>query len=234
MRQIWTVENFKMAEKDKKMKYKAIFFDLDGTLVNTLDDLSEAMNRALAVLGQPGRSKEECREMIGRGLADFARAALPEDADHLQDSLLREMREIYAGICLNKTHPYPGICDVLSACRKAGIRTAVVSNKAHEITVRIAEHYFGGEAFDEILGQKEGMKCKPDPEPMRFLLDKMALRADEVLYVGDSDVDVEMARNAGLDFVAVGWGFRSAEQLQKAGAKKIIDRPVELLDYLRH
>jgi phosphoglycolate phosphatase len=223
-----------MAEKDKKMKYKAIFFDLDGTLVNTLDDLSEAMNRALAVLGQPGRSKEECREMIGRGLGEFVRAALPENAGHLQDALLRKMKEVYAEICLNKTTPYPGIQDVLSACRKAGVRTAVVSNKAHEMTVRIAEHYFGGEAFDEILGQKEGMKCKPDPEPMRFLLDKMGLRAEDVLYVGDSDVDVRTAQNAGVDFVAAGWGFRSSEQLREAGAKKIIDRPVELLDYLRY
>jgi phosphoglycolate phosphatase len=223
-----------MAENDKKMKYKAIFFDLDGTLVNTLDDLTEAMNQALAGLGQPVRSRDECREMIGRGLADFARAALPGNAGHLQDALLRTMKDVYAGICLNKTYPYLGICDVLSACRKAGIRTAVVSNKAHEITVRIAEHYFGRETFDEILGQKEGMKCKPDPEPMRFLLDKMALRAEEVLYVGDSDVDVQTARNAGLDFVAAGWGFRSAEQLRQAGAKKIIDRPIELMDYLRH
>jgi phosphoglycolate phosphatase len=225
---------FRMAEKTEKTGYKAIFFDLDGTLVNTLDDLSEAMNRALAELGQPGRSKEECREMIGRGLGEYVRAALPEDAGHLQDALLRKMKEVYAEICLNKTYPYPGICAVLSACRKAGIRTAVVSNKAHEMTVRITEHYFGRETFDEILGQKESMKCKPDPEPIRFLLDKMALRAEDVLYVGDSDVDVRTAQNAGLDFVAAGWGFRSAEQLREAGAKKIIDRPVELLDYLRH
>jgi len=226
--------SFRMAEKTEKTGYKAIFFDLDGTLVNTLDDLSEAMNRALAELGQPGRSKEECREMIGRGLGEFVRAALPENAGHLQDALLRKMKEVYARICLNKTYPYPGICEVLSACKKAGIRTAVVSNKAHEMTVRITEHYFGVGAFEEILGQKEGMKCKPDPEPMRFLLDKMALRAEDVLYVGDSDVDVRTAQNAGLDCVAAGWGFRSAEQLRQAGAKKIIDRPIELLDYLRH
>jgi phosphoglycolate phosphatase len=226
---LWDI--FRIAEKDKKMKYKAIFFDLDGTLVNTLDDLSEAMNGALAALGQPGRSRDECREMIGRGLGEFARAALPADGGHLLEALLRKMREIYAGICLNKTVPYAGMCQVLSACKKAGVRTAVISNKAHAMTVRIAEHYFGRDTFDEILGQKEGMKCKPDPEPMRFLLDKMSLKAEEVLYVGDSDVDAETARNAGVDFVAAGWGFRSAEQLRKAGAKKIIDRPVELLDW---
>jgi phosphoglycolate phosphatase len=223
-----------LAKKDEKMKYKAMFFDLDGTLVDTLDDLTEAMNGALSALGQPGRSRDECREMIGRGLGEFARAALPADAGGLLEALLRKMREIYAEICLNKTAPYAGICEVLSACKKAEVRTAVVSNKAHPMTVRIAEHYFGRETFEEILGQKEGAKCKPDPAPMRFLLDKMALCAGDVLYVGDSDVDVETARNVGMDFVAAAWGFRSAEQLRQAGAKKIIDRPIELMDYLRH
>jgi phosphoglycolate phosphatase len=215
------------------MKYKAIFFDLDGTLVDTLDDLTEAMNQALAGLGQPVRSKDECRQMIGKGLSVFARMALPDHAGHLQDALLWGMKAVYAEICLNQTRPYPGIREVLLVCREMGIRLAVISNKGHILTVRIAEHYFGRSTFDEILGQKDEMKCKPDPEPVLFLLKKMALKPREVLYVGDSDVDIQTARNAGLDFIAAGWGFRSKEQLRQAGAKRIIHQPLELLDYLR-
>jgi phosphoglycolate phosphatase len=214
------------------MKYKAIFFDLDGTLVDTLDDLTEAMNQALAGLGQPIRSKDECRQMIGEGLSVFARMALPDHAGHLQDALLRRMKAVYAEICLNQTRPYPGIREVLSVCREIGIRPAVISNKGHILTVRITEHYFGTSTFDEILGQKDEMKCKPDPEPVLFLLKKMALEPQEVLYVGDSEVDILTAQNAGLDFIAVSWGFRSEEQLRQAGAEEIIQEPRELLKFL--
>jgi phosphoglycolate phosphatase len=218
--------------KLEEMKYKAIIFDLDGTLVDTLDDLTEAMNQALDHLGQPVRSRDECREMIGRGLPEFARTALPPEAVHLKDVLQRKMREIYLGICLNRTKPYAGICDVLSACQNRGIRLAVLSNKAHELTVRITEHYFGSETFCQILGQKENIKCKPDPEPVFVLLEKMDLKSAEVLYVGDSEVDVQTAHNAGVDCIAAGWGFRSIEVLQQAGAKIIIHQPLELLNYL--
>jgi phosphoglycolate phosphatase len=215
------------------MKYKAIFFDLDGTLVDTLDDLTEAMNQALAGLGQPVRSRDECRQLIGQGLAEFARLALPENAAGLQDALLRKMKAVYGEICLNKTYPYAGIGEVLSACRKEGLRLAVLSNKEHRLTVRIAEHYFGRGVFDEILGQKDGVKTKPDPKPILLLLEKMELEPGDVLYVGDSEVDVQTARSARLDFIAAGWGFRSVEHLRRAGAKKIIHQPLELLDYLR-
>jgi phosphoglycolate phosphatase len=218
--------------KSEEMSYKAIIFDLDGTLVDTLDDLTEAMNQALIQLGQPARSRDECREMIGRGLPEFARSALPPEASHLKDMLLLKMREVYLQICLNRTKPYDGICEVLSACQKQKIRLGVLSNKAHDLTVRITEHYFGQEAFCQILGQKENIKAKPDPEPVYLLLEKMELKPAEVLYIGDSEVDVQTAQNAGVDCIAAGWGFRSVEVLQQAGAKKIAYSPLELLDYL--
>jgi phosphoglycolate phosphatase len=214
------------------MKYKAVIFDLDGTLVDTLDDLTEAMNQALAYLGQPVRTRDECRDMIGRGLPEFARSALPPEADHLKDALVRKMKEIYLGICLNQTKPYDGIRDVLLACQQKGIRLGVLSNKAHDLTVRISEHYFGKETFCQILGQKENVKAKPDPEPVFLLLEKLALKPAEVLYIGDSEVDVQTAHNANIDCIAAGWGFRSIDILRQAGAKTIIDRPVKLLGYL--
>jgi phosphoglycolate phosphatase len=215
----------------REMNYKAIIFDLDGTLVDTLDDLTEAMNQALGHLGQPVRTRYECRDMIGRGLPEFAKSALPPEACHLKEPLLRKMREIYLGICLNQTKPYDGISEVLTACQKQQIRLGVLSNKAHDLTVRISEHYFGKETFCQILGQKENIKPKPDPEPVFLLLEKMALKPAEVLYIGDSEVDVQTAHNAGVDCIAAGWGFRSIEVLRQAGAKIIIHQPLELMDY---
>lgn len=218
--------------KLEEMNYKAIIFDLDGTLVDTLDDLTDAMNQALTHCGQPGRTREECREMIGRGLPEFAKSALPLEAGHLKDMLLLKMREVYLQICLNRTKPYDGIREVLSACQKQGIRLGVLSNKAHDLTVRISEHYFGKGTFCQILGQKENIKPKPDPEPIYLLLEKMELKPAEVLYVGDSEVDVQTAHNAGVDCIAAGWGFRSIEVLQQAGAEKIVYSPLELLGYV--
>jgi phosphoglycolate phosphatase len=214
------------------MKYKAIIFDLDGTLVDTLDDLTEAMNQALMYLGQPARTREECREMIGRGLPEFVKSALPAEAGHLKDALLRKMREIYLGICLNRTKPYDGIRDVLSACQGKGIGLGVLSNKVHDLTVRITEYYFGKETFCQILGQKMNIKPKPDPQPVSLLLEKMNIKPANVLYIGDSEVDVQTARNAGVDCIAAGWGFRSIEVLRQAGAKIVLVKPLELLDYL--
>jgi phosphoglycolate phosphatase len=226
----WKITVF--CPKLEKMNYKAVIFDLDGTLVDTLDDLTDAMNQALAWLGQPGRSRDECRDMIGRGLPEFAKSALPADALHLRDALLRKMREIYLGICLNRTQPYDGIREVLSACQKQQIRLGVLSNKAHDLTVRISEHYFGKETFCRILGLKDNVKAKPDAQPVFILLDQMQLKPADVLYVGDSEVDVQTARNAGVDCIAAGWGFRSVEILKKAGAKIIVSRPLELMEYL--
>jgi phosphoglycolate phosphatase len=218
--------------KSEEMNYKAIIFDLDGTLVDTLDDLTEAMNQALMHLGQPGRSREECRDMIGRGLPEFAKSALPADAGHLSDILVRKMREIYLTICLDRTRPYDGIRDVLSACQKQGVLLGVLSNKVHDLTVRISEHYFGKDTFYRIMGQKENIKAKPDPEPMCLLIEAMDLKSSDVLYIGDSEVDVQTAQNAGVECIAAGWGFRSIEVLQRAGAKKIIQEPRELLTQL--
>jgi phosphoglycolate phosphatase len=212
------------------MKYKAVFFDLDGTLVDTLDDLTDAMNYALNQLGQPPVSRDACREMIGKGLAVFANKALPDGAKHLQQSLIDAMKARYIKTCLDKTRVYDGLANLLSKCREKGLKLGVVSNKAHLLTVKIAEHYFGRDCFGIILGQKEDIKIKPDPEPIQIAMKSVGVDSPrQVLYVGDSDVDVETARNAGTDFAAVGWGFRSEQQLRQAGAEKIINNADELL-----
>jgi phosphoglycolate phosphatase len=207
----------------RTMKYKAIFFDLDGTLVDTLDDLTDAMNYALSQLGQPAVCRDACREMIGKGLAAFADKALPEGAKHLQQTLVDAMKARYVRTCLDKTRVYDGVAELVSQCRQKGLRLGVVSNKSHPLTVKITEHYFGCNVFGVILGQKEDVRIKPDPEPIRIAMKAVGIDSPrETLYVGDSDVDAETARNAGTDFVAVGWGFRSEQQLRQAGAETII------------
>lgn len=212
------------------MRYKAVFFDLDGTLVDTLDDLTDAMNYALNQLGQPGVSRDACREMIGKGLAVFAEKALPEGAKHLQQSLVDAMKARYVRTCLDKTRIYDGMAELVSQCQQKGLKLGVVSNKSHTLTVKITEHYFGCDVFGVILGQKEDVKIKPDPEPIQIAMKAVGVDLPrETLYVGDSDVDAETARNAGTDFAAVGWGFRSEQQLRQAGAEKIIHDAGDLL-----
>ena len=215
------------------MNYKAVFFDLDGTLVDTLDDLTDAMNYALNELGQPGVTRQACREMIGKGLAAFAEKALPEGAKHLQQSLVDAMKARYVQTCLDKTRIYDGLAGVIGQCRQRGLKLGVVSNKSHPMTVKITEHYFGKNTFGVILGQKEDVRIKPDPEPIYLAMKAVGIDSPrEVLYVGDSDVDVETARNAGTDFAAVGWGFRSESQLRQAGAENIIHDARALLDVI--
>lgn len=212
------------------MTYKAVFFDLDGTLVDTLEDLTDAMSYALNQLGLPSITCDACREMVGNGVGAFADKALPDNAKHLKQKLVELMKTRYALTYLDKTRIYDGMADVVAKCSRKGLVLGVVSNKPHPMTVKITEHYFGTDVFGVILGQKEEIKIKPDPEPIYLAMKTAGIRSpQDVLYIGDSDVDVETARNAGIDFVAVGWGFRSELQLRQAGAEKIIYDARELL-----
>jgi len=215
------------------MKHKAVFFDLDGTLVDTLDDLTNAMNFALNLLDQPSINREECREMIGKGLAVFAYKALPENAKHLQQQLINEMKKRYLTTCFEETTIYPGVLEFVDQCRQKGLKLAVISNKEHTLTHKIVHHYFGPERFQCVLGQKEGLKIKPDPAPVYWVMNQLGIdNPKDVLYIGDSDVDAQTALNAGVDFVGVSWGFRSVEQLKAAGAQIILHQAAEILEIL--
>ena len=214
------------------MSYRGIIFDLDGTLVDTLDDLTGAMNASLTQLNCPKRTDDECRQMIGHGLHKFAERALGPGREHLTDELVAVMVAYYADHCLEKTRPYDGLEEVIEQLRHQGVRLAVLTNKNHAPAETIATHYFGDETFDPIIGAADGRRPKPDPQTTLEILKQWNLTAAEVLFVGDSEPDMQTAKNAGVRAVGCVWGFRSAEILTEAGADVLIQTPGQIFNLL--
>jgi phosphoglycolate phosphatase len=211
---------------------KGIIFDLDGTLVDTLDDLTDSMNAVLTQLGQPARSPDECRTMIGHGLQTFAARALGPQQAHLSDTVVTRMVDYYQDHCLLKTVSYSGIDEVLAALLQRGIRLAVLTNKNQAVAETICRHYFDPDVFDPVIGAAEGRKVKPDPQTTLEILKQWNLSPDEVLFVGDSEPDIHTAIAAGVRCVACEWGFRSKDQLLEAGAAIMIQHPNQILEWL--
>ncbi len=212
------------------MNTKAVIFDLDGTLVDSLADLTCAMNYALAEYGCPTQTAEKCRFMIGDGLQTFASRALPADKQNLVDDVMQKMKEYYTPRCMEQTRPYDGILDVVAALHKKNIKLAVVTNKNHEMAVKILGGLFPAGSFDYTLGSKAGESIKPQADATLNVVAKMNVGVDECIFVGDSAVDVQTAQNCGIKFVGVSWGLRGRKELQTAGAEIIIDQPEELLE----
>lgn len=211
---------------------KGVIFDLDGTLVDTLDDLTDSMNAALAQLGRPARSPAECRAMIGHGLHTFAERALGEGHTHLTDALVTRMVEYYRDHCLLKTTAYDGMTEAITALRQRRIRLAVLTNKNQEPAEVISRHFFGADTFEPIVGAMPGRAAKPDPRTTLRILRQWKLEANEVAFVGDSEADVRTAIAAGVRCIACQWGFRSRRQLLAAGAHILIQRPAQILDHI--
>lgn len=214
------------------MTYKGAIFDLDGTLANTLADIADAMNRTLAFYGFPPHPEEDYKIMIGRGLENLVTAALP--ADQRLPARIDECHARFVGDysrhSVVSTHLYDGISELLDALQLRRFKMAVFSNKAHDLTCHIVETLLPELQFTEVVGAKSGQPKKPDPAVALSLCAKMGLSPAEVIYFGDSDVDMIMAGNAGLLAVGVTWGFRSPEELRTNGAELLIDHPLEILD----
>jgi phosphoglycolate phosphatase len=212
------------------VKYPAVIFDLDGTLLNTLDDIAFSMNAALAGLGAPAHRADDYRRFVGQGLDKLAYQVLPED--RRDETTVRQcvvaMRKVYAGRWAHETKPYAGIPGMLLSLRKAGVRCAVCSNKAHDFTVTIVTHFFGPSAFATVLGGGK-FAPKPDPEGARYIAKAMEIDTSVFMYAGDSDIDMQTAVNAGMYPVGVTWGFRSKEELLANGAKLIVNKPEEIV-----
>ena len=207
----------------------AVIFDLDGTLLNTLDDLAAAVNFALKTCGYPLRTTDEVRRFVGNGVVKLMQRAAPKDLDADKwNRCFALFRQHYLDHMTDRTAPYDGILPLLDALQARGIKTAVVSNKLHRGVAELCETFFG-RRVDVCFGVNEDCERKPAPLTTLRAMKALGVAAEEAIYVGDSDVDVQTARNAGLRCVGVTWGFRGREDLEAAGAWRIIDTPEELL-----
>ena len=213
-----------------------IIFDLDGTLINTIDDLGQACNYALATCGYPTHKIEDYPRLVGNGINRLIERALPEQ--HRNEATVLRLREYFVPYYdehnCELTCPYDGITEILHTLKEAGHTLAVASNKYQAATEKIVAHFFPG-IFDVVLGERENVARKPDPqivwdivEAIRLLGDK-AIDKEDILYIGDSLVDAETAKAANLPFVACTWGFCTEEQLASANPNYTVQHPIEIL-----
>ena len=214
------------------MAVKAVIFDLDGTLIDTLDDLADTMNYCLDALGFPVHPTQDYKMMVGTGSRELCRQALPPDRADVTDKLLEMNLARYAQHYLDKTKPYPGIVEALEELTRRGLRLAVLSNKPDHFVKPLSRQIFGQDRFEIIAGQQDGLPTKPDPSGVLDMLKQMQITPAEALYVGDSGTDMTTALAAGATAVGVSWGFRNRTELSDAGAHHIIDKPDQLLDLL--
>ncbi len=210
----------------------AVIFDLDGTLLNTLDDLTTAVNFALDAHGMPRRTRAEVRTFVGHGVANLIARSLPADTDRETTAqVLDTFRAYYAEHSLDATAPYNGILPALARLKATGIAMAVVSNKLEEATAALCRHFFG-EYIAVVVGDIPNRPRKPAPDGTLAALARLGVSADEAIFVGDADTDVLTARNAGMRCLGVTWGFRDANILRDAGATALVDTPTQLANYL--
>ncbi len=216
------------------MTHEAMIFDLDGTLLDTLEDIADAVNRALVSLGLPTHPTGAYKRFVGEGIAVLARRVLPPnrqgdpDARACLDAIARE----YAGGLLVKTIPFPGILELLQELAKRYIRSAVVSNKPHGLTLQAVQTLFPDGSFAAVIGQREDVPIKPDPAGALEAAASLRVDPAKCIYVGDSGTDMKTAVAARMFPVGVLWGFRDREELVKAGAKAVVEHPAELLALL--
>jgi phosphoglycolate phosphatase len=215
------------------MRPKAIIFDFDGTLLDSIDDLADSMNRALAEREMPEHPTNSYRYFVGDGMENLARRAAPAGTPPAAvRELVRRMGEIYACGWANKTRPYPDIPPLLEELRRRRLALSILSNKPDPFTRIMASHYFGDALFAAVLGARDGEPKKPDPAGALEIARLLAVPPEEFLYLGDTDTDMRTGRAAGMRTVGVSWGFRPAGELAAAGAQTIIDSPMEALSLL--
>ena len=211
------------------MTYQTAVFDLDGTLLDTLEDLYLATNMALESHSLPPRTRDEVRMFVGNGVGMLILRAVPDDTD--EDTVLwvlADFKRIYSSICEDHTKPYDGILDMLTALRERGVRIAVVSNKFDAATKKLCAKYFG-ELVEVAIGERAGVRKKPAPDTVLEALRELGVTAEGAVYVGDSDVDIATAKNVGIPCISVTWGLRDEDFLLANGATTPVDTPDRLL-----
>ncbi len=215
------------------MKYKAVLYDMDGTVLDTLADLTDAVNVSLRRFGLPEQPAMHVRDVLGNGARRLIMGCLPENTDEKTvDAVLEFYKPYYDAHCREKTAPYPGITELMQRLRDAGVKQAVVSNKPDGAVKELAELFFGG-LIESAVGESETVRLKPCPDAVLAAAKLMGVSKDECVYVGDSEVDIETARRAGMDCISVAWGFRDEDMLRAEGASCIVHSAEELFEALK-
>lgn len=213
---------------------KLVVFDLDGTLVDSIKDLANAVNFALKEFNLPLHPTEAYYLFVGNGMEALVRRSMGDESKN--DELYLKVRKVfdtfYNAHNSDNTSAYVGVRELLETLKLKGIKVAVLTNKAHEFVGEILNKSFPGFSFDYYIGQQNNIERKPHPQSFEILLSALNISKKDCLYAGDSEVDVLTAKNAGVDLVAVTWGFRSAEALKNAGAEILVNNPKEILNYV--
>jgi len=207
---------------------RAVLFDLDGTLTNTLQDIADAMNRALRLHGLEEYPVDAYRYLVGNGAVKLSQRVV-RDRQELAEPVRRTYQEYYEQHAMDSTAPYEGIPELLQALQARGVKMCVLSNKPDADTRSVVQHYFPQITFAHVQGQLPGVPVKPDPTAALEIARELGVAPEEFLYLGDTDVDMRCAVNAGMQPVGVLWGFREAQELLDGGAQLLIDHPIELL-----
>lgn len=211
---------------------RAVVFDLDGTLLNTLEDLANATNWALRHNGLPERTIDEVRRFVGNGVRRLIERAVPADTEAaLLEQVFADFKTYYVSHCQDCTCLYDGIPEMLEQLKAGGYKMAIVSNKLQAGVDELYEFYFR-ETIEVAVGEREGIRRKPAPDMVETALKELGISADEAVYVGDSDVDLQTARNSGLACISVLWGFRDRDFLVEHGATCMVERPAEIVSLL--
>ena len=212
--------------------YDTVIFDLDGTLLDTLEDLMLSVNHALEGRTGVRRSLQEVRSFVGNGVRRLMVLSLPGGEENpLFEEAMADFRTHYAAHCRDHTRPYPQIMELVETLRERGLKLGIVSNKPDAQVKELNARCFGG-LFGAAMGEKEGVRRKPAPDSLFCAMEELGSTKSATLYAGDSEVDVMTARNAGVDCLSVTWGFRDRDVLEKAGAAHFINAPMELIPFL--
>ncbi|MBQ0028797.1 MAG: HAD-IA family hydrolase [Lachnospiraceae bacterium] len=212
--------------------YKAVIFDMDGTILDTLEDLTDSVNHTMEVMGMPKHTLEEVRSYVGNGLHKTIERAVPVGCtgEDIEKAYII-MVEYYRNHCNIKTRPYDGICELIRDIRKKGIKTAVISNKNDKAVKALCDELFE-DCFDFSLGDTKGIPLKPDRAMVDITMEALSVKSDEAIYIGDSEVDIMTAHNSDMKCISVTWGFRDKVLLLEKGADILVDNIAEILEIL--
>jgi phosphoglycolate phosphatase len=216
--------------------FRGMIFDLDGTLLDSLEDLAESMNTVLCKVGFPTHDIEKYKYFVGDGMENLVLRALPQQniGEGIVSKCMALMKEEYGNRLTNKTRPYDGIQEVLDELAHRGIKMAVLSNKPDEMIKLIVKRLLPGRHFAAVFGQRNGIPKKPDPCAALEIANFLGIKPDDFLYVGDTNTDMETANAAGMFAVGVLWGFREEEELLESGARALIKKPLDILKLLKY